>query len=255
MGSAQRPKIVSNNGMTPRSPQREALAEAIKQRDQVATSTEQTRQALQRARSLHEESADTVYDLRGSLKTARDKDARLLEQAVRAGTELPPSTFHQIQSQLAEAEHKLAAATKAMANLEASVRSYQTSLDQQDLKVGAVAKRVMSSEMNPQHLVDEVRQLKDTFESKIAALGYLVRYKILEDYDPKAPGNDPFLHHDAMRRQASPSAELLKQIGYGEWRTEWMKDTTLLDKLDSVQVWRKCLEALQKDADASLPTT
>jgi hypothetical protein len=237
--------------MTKRSPQREALAQCIEQRDQAAKTTEDTRAALARAKQLHQEVDDQAYDLKRKMTSIRDADAAALEAAVRQNAPLPVSSLHQAKLQLAEAEDRLVAAKSAVTNLEASLKSYQLSLDQQNSKVSAAAKAVLASEL-PSDLVDGVRRLRDEFEAKVAALGWLVRFHVLQDYDPEA--NKPFLHHDAMQRQASPAVHLLREIGYNAIQTDWLKNLDVMDRSTSVQVWRSCLERLQKDPDATLPT-
>lgn len=242
-----KPKLVVTNGRTP---QREVLATAIAERDKVARSTEETRQAFNRAQELRDDAKDELFASRNKLAQVREADAAELEAAVRAGTALPASGLHLMKQKLAETENRLITARTTLDNLEASLRTSEELLRQANIKCSNAAKSVMASELPPT-LVDEARQLKEQFEGKIASLGWLVTSDVLQDFDP---AKNKTLHHSPLLRQGSPAAELLKQVGYNGWESSWLRDTATMGRHPDAALWQTCLEALQKDADAPLPS-
>jgi hypothetical protein len=225
------------------------LAETIKQKDAAHKVKEDTHAARERARQVLMQVEDETYDTKQKLNAVREADAQALEAAVRAGSDIPPSGYHQAKLRVAELEDRVVAAQAAVTNLEVSLKSYQVSLDEANRKCEGAAKSVVASELGT-HWVDELRQARDEFESRVAVLGWLVRSKILEDYDREA--NKP-LHHDVFLRQGSAAADLLRDVGYNAWATRWLKDVNVMDRLPGVMAWKDCLNQLQKDPDTPLP--
>jgi hypothetical protein len=180
------------------------------------------------------------------IELARERHAIEVANSIKNGGTLPPSRLRQARIDLAEAEDRLEGAQSALSGLVQSLTSTEEELGKANSTVSEAAKAVLAAETKD-HLSERER-LKDEFVSKVASLDWLVRSKIIEDYDPKQ--NQPFVHHDPYMRKGSASEELLRSLGLGSWAPTWLSD---LDRHSAVQTWKDALERLQRDPDEFLP--
>jgi hypothetical protein len=222
------------------------LAEAIRERDQLASAASAAQEAASRARQVVSDAEARLAKAERAIEVARERHADKVTQAVAQGAKLPAPGIRQARIEEAEARDALEASRDAQARLQQAQAAAEQELRSANSKCLEVAKGVVASEVTA--WPTEMKALIEMFQGKVAAFSWMVRSGVIQDYDPAL---NQLLHHDPMMRHGSLAVELLRSLGVNGWAPTWTND---LDRLPSVQEWRAVLDRLQVDAGTPIPT-
>lgn len=242
--SSARPKLVDAGSFA--TPSRAELALAIAERRTAENALKSLTEASERLRRGATTTSEKVEAAKDALERAKEAaSAHVLASAI--GTAgVPPVTVKAARAALQEAEDEHAAAITARNGLDEHVTDAERNRLKADNRVRDAAKAVMRD--HAAGLLDEVLRLQREMIAKGRALSWLMREEVLPGDSPKPRQED-----DPLR---------------AAWRTKQFIDMLPADYLVDAETgryeanhrlysgapaWQEALEALTRDANATLP--
>jgi hypothetical protein len=199
-----------------------------------------THNAIERTHRIVHDAEAVVEQASADLETAKSQVAGCIAQATKAGNQ--PAHDDRLREACVrhlEAEHQLAAAKSALAQLEASIDEHQYALQQADEQVNKAALAVIAAEIDPPTRIEQLLAAHERWCVLHAQLYWLLNRDLTGDFDPECA----YPRHADRLMRGGPSAEAL--------RATWQLDKARLSQQSTL--WDQCLQALTSDPDTPLP--
>lgn len=231
-----------------RTPARTALAEAIANKDAIASALNKARNAVSRAEQMVINANAEVVQAEEDVKSAKERYSAAVRQSAEMNTAGSPDSASLREARIAEADayDRLGAAKSALTELQAEIAPREYNLERANTRVAQAAKAVIADEVTQWR--EQLRQLHDHYVAQLSALYWLIKEEIIQDDDPSQYG-ERGRPNDPMLRITSPSVSLLTEV-----LVKGLRGAVQSDRNPSRIRWQTALAALQADPDAELPS-
>jgi hypothetical protein len=227
-----------------RSPERQALADAIEAVAQAERAEENGRAAVARAVELVNAGTAKLAEASAAVVAAKERHTAAVASAIGKGTAVPAGTLKSARAAEADAEDDLAAATAALEQLQTALADLEAETGRASVHVQAAINAVLA-EVAP-GLVASIAQHRSQLVA-LLSIAWFVRSRGSERHGSTFQSSEI----PALRRPlAAATAEIDPQIQVGTGA--WGPDAALAHPV--IARWQQVVAALRTDPDAPLPT-